>query len=137
MSFFLIQNFFFYKPWRKSNVGKYSLPNESAALPFLSFQQAPVGGNLHLQVLFDAQELLVVRLGALHVKPELREVFFQLVQGDVQTLHVGGVLLIGFSQVRLQGRNLRVETEATQDGNGSILFFLLIVRLQNQRLDAT
>lgn len=37
-------------------------------LHFLSFQQLPVGCYLHLQVLFDAQQLLVVGLVALHVQ---------------------------------------------------------------------
>lgn len=37
-------------------------------LHFLSFQQPPVGCYLHLQVLFDAQQLLVVGLVALHVQ---------------------------------------------------------------------
>lgn len=37
-------------------------------LHFLSFQQPPVGCYLHLQVLFDAQQLLIVGLVALHVQ---------------------------------------------------------------------
>ncbi|KAG7223927.1 hypothetical protein INR49_015183 [Caranx melampygus] len=41
---------------------------------------APVGGDLHFQVLLDAEQLLVVGLGALHVQPELGEVVFQLAQ---------------------------------------------------------
>ena len=34
----------------------------------LPFQQPPVGGDLHLQVLLDAQQLLIAGLGALHVQ---------------------------------------------------------------------
>lgn len=55
---------------------------------FLSLQQAPVGCDLHFQVLLDAEELLVVGFGALHVQPERREVVLQLVQCGLQPLHL-------------------------------------------------
>lgn len=76
---------------------------------FLPLQQAPVGGDLHLQVLLDAEELLVVGLGALHVQPELREVVLQLAQSDLQPLHLCRVLLTRLAQVALQRRYLSRE----------------------------
>lgn len=78
-------------------------------LLLLSLQQAPVSGDLHLQVLLDAEELLVVVLGALHVQPELREIVLQLVQGELQQLHLRGVFMARLSQVTVQCPDLRRE----------------------------
>lgn len=46
--------------------------------PLLAFQQPPVGGDLHLQVLLDAQQLFIVGLVALHVQAQLGQVVLQL-----------------------------------------------------------
>lgn len=72
----------------------------------LSLQQAPVGGDLHLQVLLDAEQLLVVGLGALHVQPQLGQVVLHLAQGGLQALHLPRVLLPRLDQVALQRRHL-------------------------------
>lgn len=76
-------------------------------LRFLSFQQAPVGGDLHFEVLLDAEELLVVGLGALHVQPELGEAVLELAQGDLQPLHLSRVFLTRLAQVTFQRHYLR------------------------------
>ncbi|TNN71371.1 hypothetical protein EYF80_018449 [Liparis tanakae] len=78
-------------------------------------RSAPVSGDLHLQVLLDAEELLVVVLGALHVQPELRELVLQLVQGELQQLHLGAVLMARLIQVTVQRPYLR--RERSHQGN--------------------
>lgn len=87
---------------------------------FLSFQQAPVGGDLQLQVLFDAQELLVVGLIALHVEPKLREILLQLGQRGLQALHLHSILLTRFAQVPLQGGDLQDGTCSGFNGTTNI-----------------
>lgn len=74
---------------------------------FLSLQQTPVGGDLHFQVLLDAEELLVVGFGALHVQPKRGEVVLQLVQCGLQPLHLSRVLLTRLTQVTFQRHYLR------------------------------
>lgn len=78
---------------------------------FLSLQQAPVGGDLHFQVLLDAEELLVVGLDALHVQPELGQVVLELAQGGLQPLHLSRVFLTRLTQVTFQRCYLRRERE--------------------------
>lgn len=72
-----------------------------------SFQQAPVGGDFHLQVLLDTEELVVVGLGALHVQPELGEALLHLAQGGLQVLHLSRIFLTCLTQVTFQRCYLR------------------------------
>lgn len=80
---------------------------EQVNLRLLSLQQAPVGCDLHLQVLLDAQQVVVVGLGALHVQPQLGQVVLHLAQGGLQLLHLARVFLTRLRQVALQRGYLR------------------------------
>lgn len=88
---------------------EYRLWFPSPHLHFLSFQQPPVRGDLHLQVLFDAQQLFVVGLVALHVQTQLRQLVLQLGQRGLKTVHLLGVLVPCFSQVPFQHSYLLTE----------------------------
>lgn len=81
----------------------------SVRLHLFSFQQPPVGGNLHLQVLLDAKQLLVVRLVALHVQAQLGQLVLQLGQRCLETLHLQGILESSLSQVSFQHTHLLSE----------------------------
>lgn len=49
-----------------------------SSLHKFSIQQAPVGFNLHFQTSLDVQELLVLRVLALHVSPDLEKLGLQV-----------------------------------------------------------
>ena len=85
----------------------------------LSFQQPPVGGDLHLQGLLDAQQLLVLGLVALHVQPQLGQLVLQLAQGVLQTLHLHRVLVARVPQVSLQNVDLKDTSGEPQDRHGA------------------
>lgn len=81
----------------------------SLHLHFLSFQQPPVGRDLHLQVLFDAQQLFIVGLVALHVQTQLRQLILQLGECGLKTVHLHRVLVSSLSQVSFQHAYLSTE----------------------------
>lgn len=74
---------------------------------FLALQQPPVRRYLHLQVLLDAQQLLVVGFVALHVQTQLRQLVLQVHQRGLKTLHLHRVFVPDFSQVPLQHAHLQ------------------------------
>lgn len=96
---------------------------------FLSLQQAPVGCDLHFQVLLDAEQLFVVGLCALHVQPELGQVVLQLAQGHLQPLHLAWVFLTRLAQVTLQRCYLRRENKKRVSVHLCLMFPLCVFNL--------